>query len=298
MRNNKPQQLDADGAGLVPVADDVIEGPTFRKAYSQRQHQASQQPTAMSVLNIFCCQEDTSQTVTQLHTMVAITSNAESLQMALHQSLVKVVPASSKHDNDTKQQQPSSSSSPIETETIITPSKTTTPLSPSSSKKRARYSVHFNPQEPVHIQEIPSRAQLHKYWKRLYITKQDQVASQQEILHTLRAYVQEQQKETTEGVEVDLDERIRGLEAFLPQDEIRAKRMKEAIQLILTRQETQTQASKSKQTIILDTAWLETSYKPFSEAASVLAHRRGIKDLQAVPASWRGGAPTKSVMIR
>lgn len=119
------------------------------------------------------------------------------------------------------------------------------------------------------------------------------MASQQEILYTLRAYVQEQQKETTEGVEVDLDERIRGLEAFLPQDEIRAQRMKEAIQLILTRQKQQS----SKQTRVLDTAWLETTYRPFSEAASTLAHQRGIKDLQAVPTSW-GGAPTKSVMIR
>jgi hypothetical protein len=156
---------------------------------------------------------------------------------------------------------------------------------------------------------------LYKYWKRLYITKQDQVASQQEIVITLRSYTQEQQhlQETTEGVEIDLEERIRGLEAFLPQDVIRASRMKEAIQLILTRQQKkqkiqQQQQQQQAMTLIdnnnnnnnnnMDTAWLETSYRPFSKAASTLAHQRGIKDLQAVPASWGSGAPTKSVMIR
>lgn len=284
---------------------------------------------------MFCCQEVIPLTEIQLNTMVTLTSTAESQQMVLHQPLVEgdvVVPVSKHHHNERNKQPPPTSTSSTTTSSttsdteIETPPPPPPPSSPSSSKKRARYSVHFHPQEPIQIHEIPCRAELYIYWKGLYITKQDQLASQQEIVGTLRAYAQEQQQqlqhlqqllhqnEQTEGIEVDLyqyhyqylylDERIRGLEAFLPQDAIRAKRMKEAIQLIITRQtqqKQQQQQSKQAQAVTvdidIDTAWLETSYKPFSEAASTLAHQRGIKDLQAVPASW-GGAPTKSVMIR
>jgi hypothetical protein len=258
------------------------------------------------------CQDNTTSTITPLtqltnNSMVALTSTSECslqvVQMALHQPLVQVVLTNDVTVNDVKQQPSSSStssSSASSLETAILGTGLSESPQPLISKKRARYSVHFHRQEPLHSHEIPSRAQLHQFWNHLYITKQEQIASQQEMITTLRLYNNaQQQEEQEEGMQLDLEERIRGLEAFLPQDGMRACRMKQAIQLILTRQERQAATTTTGLRLsLLDTTWLETNYRPFSQAASKLAQERGRKDLQAVPASWSGGAPTKSVMMR
>jgi hypothetical protein len=159
------------------------------------------------------------------------------------------------------------------------------PVTPGTVVKRLRRRktptvVTFN--SLVHIHPIPSRRDLQPHLSRLYVTRQDMKASQQDIYQTLRSISLNTEDEDMSSSHESL--LLRGLEAFLPRNVPRLHNMKTAVRLILE--------CSSPDSITEE--WLERHYRPLARAATQAALDQGRCDQGAVPET----APPPNMMLR
>jgi hypothetical protein len=140
---------------------------------------------------------------------------------------------------------------------------------PTSNKNKSsnKPGVRFASSCSVH--EVPSRACLTEDdFCRLYLTENDQRKIYLDIARTLRDL-----KGNDSYSEREKEDMLRGLEGVMEREDnepSNAERMKTAISAILDRQ----------MLYEIDESWLSSYYRPYSEAAAMLARERAQRDEQ------------------
>jgi hypothetical protein len=132
------------------------------------------------------------------------------------------------------------------------------------------------------VREIPNRKCFSEQEIRdLYLSKFEQKMIHRNIVSVVRKCVEENDGEQLCDAE---DDDLRGLE-FLTRPHVeRVRRLNRAVSAVLRRQ----------RTCKIDEKWLSISYRPFSEAAARMAHKRGLRDQELVPSP----VPRQVVMVR
>ena len=177
-------------------------------------------------------------------------------------------------------------------------------------KRRGKKYVSFpcDEHQLEQIYEIPSRNYYTKNeLKRMYLNKTDHDNCQKGILEALKAHQKHQSmthKNDNEletftalaSLKVDPDFTTRGLEAFLPGQQDRLRRIKLGIDSVIKRQ-----GSRMDNVDDLDasmsssTHWLSnTAYLESAAVSARLAYQRGLEDQDEIPSS----APKRNIMMR
>jgi hypothetical protein len=132
------------------------------------------------------------------------------------------------------------------------------------------------------VREIPNRKCFSEQEIRdLYLSKFEQKMIHRNIVSIVRKFVEEKNGEQLCDAE---DDDLRGLEFCTRQHVERVRRLKRAISAVLRRQTT----------CKIDEQWLSIAYRPLSEAAARMAHKRGLRDQELVPSP----VPRQIVMVR